>query len=70
MFGIDTTLSGLKFCGLNSQRSRRRVNAGLNDFHPVGMIFATPRGAEGRLSVGVKFHFAFAAWFNQNGFTV
>jgi hypothetical protein len=37
MSGIDATLSELVFDSTRTQRSRWRVNAGLNDFHPVGM---------------------------------
>jgi hypothetical protein len=38
MCGIDATLSELVFDSTLTQRSRWRVNAGLNDFHPVGML--------------------------------
>jgi hypothetical protein len=38
MSGIDATLSELIFDSALTQRSRWRVNAGLNDFHPVGML--------------------------------
>jgi hypothetical protein len=38
MSGIDATLSELVFDSALTQRSRWRVNAGLNDFHPVGML--------------------------------
>ena len=38
MSGIEVTLSELVFDSAPAQRSRWRVNAGLNDFHPVGML--------------------------------
>jgi hypothetical protein len=36
MCGIDATLSGLRYFGFVTQRSRWCVNAGLDDFIPLG----------------------------------
>lgn len=44
MFGIDTTLTELGVAATTTRRSRWRVNAGLDDFHPVGMNTATEPG--------------------------
>ena len=52
MFGTDPTLSELLIGSTQTQRSRWRVNAGLNDFIPLGCKIATHHAEMNELLIG------------------